>query len=229
MDEERADALKLLGTKESIFTQRIVWALKFKGICHEFIEQDFSSRSSPLLVELNPVYKKVPVIVHVGRPLCESLVILEYIEETWPLINPLFPLDPFDRASARFWARFIDGKFYEAAKKAFFSSGETKAEGVESVAEGLHLLEGQIIGKKFFGGETLGYLDIVAGWISYWFQYVEEVGEFKAMDSRKYPCLHAWINNFIQVPVVQESLPKPDAVKAVFRGFKDAAALTGAN
>ncbi|OIT19836.1 PREDICTED: glutathione S-transferase U7-like [Nicotiana attenuata] len=225
--EERAD-LKLVGTKESLFTQRIVWALKLKGIDFEFIEQDISSRSSTLLlVELNPVYKKVPVIVHFGKPLSESLVILEYIEETWPL-NPLLPLDPFDRASARFWARFIDGKFYEAAKKAFFSSGETKAEGVESVAEGLQLLEGQITGKKFFGGEKIGYVDIVVGWIAYWFQYVEEVGEFKAMDSKKYPYLNAWINNFIQVPVIQQSLPKPDAVKAVFKGFKDAA-LAGAN
>lgn len=107
--EERAD-LKLVGTKESLFTQRIVWALKLKGIGYEFIEQDISSRSSTLLlVELNPVYKKVPVIVHLGKPLSESLVILEYIEETWPL-NPLLPLDPLNRASARFWARFIDGK-----------------------------------------------------------------------------------------------------------------------
>ncbi|KAM3290659.1 glutathione S-transferase U7 [Capsicum chacoense] len=225
--EERRD-VKLLGTKESIFTQRIVWALKLKGIDYAFIEQDFSSRSSPLLVELNPVYKMVPVIVHDGKPLSESLVILEYIEETWP-VNPLFPVDPFQRASARFWARFIDGMFYEAAKKAFFSSGEAKAEGVELVEEGLHLLEGQIIGKKFFGGEKIGYLDIIAGWISYWFQYIEEVGEFKAMDSRKYPCLHAWINNFIQVPIIQQSLPKADDVKAVYRGFKDAAALAGAN
>ncbi|PHT79260.1 hypothetical protein T459_17312 [Capsicum annuum] len=225
--EERGD-MKLLGTKESLFTQRIVWALKLKGIDYAFIEQDLSSRNSPLFVELNPVYKKVPVIVHAGKSLCESLVILEYIEETWPY-NPLFPIDPFQRASARFWARFIDGEFYEAAKKAFFSSGEAKAEGVESVEEGLRLLEGQIIGKKFFGGEKIGYLHIVAGWISYWFQYIQEVGEFKAMDSRKYPCLHAWINNFIQVPIIQQSLAKPDDVKAVFGGFKDAAALAGAN
>lgn len=106
----RMEDVKLLGTKESIFTQRIIWALKLKGICYEFIEQDFSSRSSPLLVKLNPVYNKVPVIVHDGKSLAESLVILEYIEETWPLINPLFPLDPFQRASTRFWARFVDGK-----------------------------------------------------------------------------------------------------------------------
>ena len=35
-------------------------------------------------------------------------------------------------------------QFYETAKATFFSSGETKAEGGESVAEGLHLLEGQV-------------------------------------------------------------------------------------
>lgn len=35
-------------------------------------------------------------------------------------------------------------QFYETAKATFFSSGETKAVGGESVADGLHLLEGQV-------------------------------------------------------------------------------------
>lgn len=49
------------------------------------------------------------MLVHNGKPVAESLVILEYIDETWQE-NPLLPKDPLEKSTARFWARFVDEK-----------------------------------------------------------------------------------------------------------------------
>jgi glutathione S-transferase len=95
---------KLFRTWSSPFPLRIVWALKMKGIEYEAVFEDMTNKS-PSLLEYNPVHKKVPVLVHNGKPVSESLALLEYIDETWKE-NPLLPEDPYEKATARYWANF---------------------------------------------------------------------------------------------------------------------------
>lgn len=102
------DKVKLLGYVFSPFSRRVEWALKLKGIDYEYVEEDIFNKS-PLLLQLNPVRKKVPVLVHGNEVVSESFTILEYIDETWKQ-NPLLPQDPYARAISRFWANFTEEK-----------------------------------------------------------------------------------------------------------------------
>ena len=104
--------LKLLGTWRGPFAMRVRLALNFKGLSYEFVEQDLDNKSD-LLLTSNPVHKKVPVLIHNGKPICESVVILEYIDEAYGSTGPsLLPTDPYERAIARFWVDYIDQKVY---------------------------------------------------------------------------------------------------------------------
>ncbi|THG23108.1 hypothetical protein TEA_028701 [Camellia sinensis var. sinensis] len=203
-----AEELKVFRTWSSPFALRIIWALKLKGIEeYETIFEDITNKS-PLLLQYNPVHKKVPVLVHNGKPISESLVILEYIDETWKH-NPLLPQDPYERATARFWAKFGDEK------------GKRQEEAIPQVMENLKYIEEQLKGNKFFGGETIGYTDIAFGWTANLLSVFEEVTGIKLLDEEKFPLLSAWMRNFSDVPVIKENWPPSDKLVIKFQATRE--------
>ncbi|PQP98795.1 putative glutathione S-transferase parC [Prunus yedoensis var. nudiflora] len=111
-----ADEVVLLDFWASMFAMRARVALAEKGVKYENREEDLRNKSS-LLLQMNPVHKKIPVLIHNGKPVCESLIIVQYVDEVWRNKAPLLPSDPYQRARSRFWADFIDKKFYVASRK----------------------------------------------------------------------------------------------------------------
>ena len=100
----------LLDTWLSMYGMRVKIALAEKGIKYEYKEEDLLNNKSPLHLEVNPIHKKTPVLIHNGKPVCESLIIVQYIDEVWNDKSPLLPSDPYQRAHAKFWAHFVDKK-----------------------------------------------------------------------------------------------------------------------
>lgn len=110
-----ADEVILLDFWPSMFGMRTRIALEEKNVIFDYREQDLWNKS-PILLEMNPVHKKIPVLIHNGKPVCESLIQMEYIDEVWPSKTPLLPSDPYKRAHAKFWGDFIDKKVINLPK-----------------------------------------------------------------------------------------------------------------
>ncbi|XP_028773444.1 probable glutathione S-transferase [Neltuma alba] len=206
--------VKLLGFWSSPYVHRVIWALKLKGISYEYLEQDRFNKSD-LLLQSNPVYKKVPVLIHGGKAIAESPVILEYIEETWADI-PLLPKDTYDRAVARFWIKFADDEVKSVTAPFFqvFEDEQGKANTIQKALETLKVLEDQGLGdKNFFGGNSIGLVDISYGVLGIWLEGLEEIVGIKLMEANKLPRLQAWLHRFKQVPVIKDNLPNYEKLK----------------
>lgn len=215
-----ADQVKLHGFWASPFSDKVIWALKIKGVDYEYIEEDLSNKSE-LLLKYNPVYKQIPVLVHGGKPIAESPIILEYIEETWPE-NPLLPSDPYEKAMARFWIQFVADKVPVFRAFLLPTGGENQGKAAKDLLEVLKIIEERALGdKKFFGGETINLVDINYGFVAYWLKNVEEAIGVKVLEPSTLPRLSQWIQNFNEVPAIKETIPDRHKMLAYLRHIRE--------
>ncbi|KAH9290221.1 hypothetical protein KI387_034338, partial [Taxus chinensis] len=63
------EEVKLLSMWVSPFDMRLQIGLEEKGIKYEYQEENVAVNKSDLLLRMNPVYKKIPVLIHNGKPI----------------------------------------------------------------------------------------------------------------------------------------------------------------
>ncbi|XP_010552605.1 PREDICTED: glutathione S-transferase U13-like [Tarenaya hassleriana] len=168
MASDGSSGVKLLGTWSSPFVVRARVALHLKSVTYEYVEEAMLNSKSELLLKYNPIHKKVPVLIHDDKPICESLNIVQYIDETWLSGPALFPTDPHDRAMARFWGQYIDTQCFAAINGVAVAKDE---EGRKAAAANLDECLGKLEeafekcskGRDFFGGDSMGFVDIAWG------------------------------------------------------------------
>ncbi len=98
----------------STCSKKVRLALYEKGLEFEsrLVNLQAFEQHDPAYLKLNP-NGVVPTLVHDGRALIESTIIIEYIDEVW-LEPALSPPDPYGRAAMRIWTKWSDEHAYKA-------------------------------------------------------------------------------------------------------------------
>ncbi|KAF8024450.1 hypothetical protein BT93_F1585 [Corymbia citriodora subsp. variegata] len=217
-----ADEVTLLDFWPSMFGMRCRVALAEKGVVYEYKEEDLWNKGE-LLLQMNPVHKKIPVLIRNGKPVCESLIIVEYIDETWSHKAPLLPSDPYERARARSWADFIDKKFFNLGMNVVMTKGEELEAVKKELIQSLKLLENELGDKPFFGGKNFGFLDIsFIGFYCRFYSY-EKCANFSI--EAECPKLIAWGKRCMEKDSVSKSLPDPQKVYGFVLELKKAVGI----
>ena len=106
--------LELHHNNMSVCSAKVRLVLREKGLGP--VEHHYNLRKgdqfAPAYMALNPM-GAVPTLVHDGRPVIESTLICEYLDEAFPE-PPLRPADLVDRARMRRWANIPDQGLHAA-------------------------------------------------------------------------------------------------------------------
>ncbi|KAF7033574.1 hypothetical protein CFC21_044658 [Triticum aestivum] len=192
------EPVKVMSTFGSIYGHRPEVALRLKGIPYELLLEDLPNNKSELLLTCNPVHKLVPVLLHGDRSICESLIIVEYIDEAFKG-PPLLPAEPYERATAHFWAQFIDQKFARPFWMSIcMADGDKEEEEEDFLKEAkanLLLLEGQL-------------------------KVEEEISGVDLLTDEKFPALNRWAKEYAGDEHAKECLPNKDELVAKFTAVK---------
>ncbi|OGA31413.1 MAG: hypothetical protein A3G80_00065 [Betaproteobacteria bacterium RIFCSPLOWO2_12_FULL_62_13b] len=104
----RAPGLALYNAPGSTCSQKVRLVLAEKSLPWQDCRVDLRANEhlTDWYLALNP-NGVVPTLMHDGRPIIDSSVINEYLEEVFPA-TPLMPADPYGRARMRAWRQYID-------------------------------------------------------------------------------------------------------------------------
>ncbi|KAL3631102.1 hypothetical protein CASFOL_024086 [Castilleja foliolosa] len=226
----KKDGVQMLGSWASPYSNRVQMALNLKSIDYEFIEEKFyTNKKSDLLLKANPVHKQIPVLIHDDKPICESLVIIQYIDDVWTDHGPsILPSGPHDRAMARFWADYIDKKWVSLFMD-LDKEEQTRVATMEKIIEGVLLLESYFVecskGKGFFGGDNVGYVDVVLGSFLGWIKANELMFPgVRFFDDINAPGLTTWVERFCVHDAAKDVLSEPQKLMEQYLMVKAAKA-----
>ncbi|KAM0892285.1 hypothetical protein ACQ4PT_025864 [Festuca glaucescens] len=154
------------------------------------------------------------------RPVCESHIIVQYIDEAFAAAAdgspPLLPADPYERATALFWAAYIDDKVLKPWRRVFSArTDEERAEWMGQAVAAVGALEGVLAGGKeggFFGGDSVGYVDVLLGGNVPWVRATTAISGGELFDAARTPLLATWMERFGELDAAKAVIQDVDKV-----------------
>ena len=168
------------------YCARVRIVLAEKGVEFETVEINLSDRPA-WLYEKNPA-GRVPVLEEDGRPLPESAVIMEFLEERYP--EPaLLPADAADRAAVRLLV-FRDDDLTDPYYA--FRRGE----GLDAFDKALRRFDAMLAEQPYLAGAEYSLADIA------FVPWVIRARDMLGVDFAPYPALAAWLERLEERPAI---------------------------
>ena len=106
----------------------------------------------------------------------------------------------------------------------FWGRGEDQRKAFEEAKENLGFLEKELEGKKFFGGERFGFVDIVANVIAIWVAAFQEATGKEVLTGEQYPCLFKWAQEYTSCNIILKyTSPPRDRLVSFYKAHVEAA------
>ncbi|MCG7392787.1 glutathione S-transferase family protein [Microvirga sp. ACRRW] len=227
--------MKLYSGPLSLFSRKVEIALHEKGLPFERVQVPFSQTrgyhpKDPAVLAANPK-GQVPVLIDGDLTLYDSTVILEYLEDAYP-VPALYPQNPKERARCRLLDLFADEVMLSAFRALMhrtephaaddprFLANEAKAKEAEPLIAGhFAKLNEEFSGKSFLCG-AFSAADIAAFMAVFW---VRRLG---GPSLKATPALAAWYVRLSERPafaqVIEEILQADRELSAPVEGaFRD--------
>ena len=159
--------LKLCGVQLSNYYNKVKIALIEKGI--PFEEVHCPNSQDPAMLARSPLGKIPFLDLGSGQTLCESQVILEYLEDAYPQV-PLLPQDPIARARVRELVTVLELNFELVGRRLYSAalsggpppSEETKKEVRRELKKGLRAIRQLAKFSPYAAGAEFGWADCAA-------------------------------------------------------------------
>ncbi|XP_040067924.1 pyrimidodiazepine synthase [Ixodes scapularis] len=184
--------LRIYGTKTCPYVQRCLLLLHAKDISYEFIYVDLEKKPE-WLFKLNSV-GKVPILQQDSKVLYESMVLFEYLDETYGAENSLIPADPYCKAKDKLFIDVVTNAFMPALKIMYKS--ENRKDIWMEQTRNFRRFEAELKERNtnFFAGDVPGFADYMI-WPFFCIAFCAPVifKDLKAPSSEDFPRLVQWV------------------------------------
>lgn len=193
-------SLKLISFNICPYVQRAVIILNEKNIPFEIEYIDLSA-PPPWFYDVSPL-EKVPVLLVDEKPLFESMVICDYLDEITP--DSLYPADAFSKAQNRAWIEFGNDILNTTFDLLRTDDAKKLNQFTETLTDRFEILEDEISDGDYFNGNEFSMVDAVFAPI---FRYHHNISKGKDYGIFKdAPKVKAWGDRLLQRPSVIKSI-----------------------
>lgn len=193
--------MKVVSFKICPFVQRVTALLEAKGIGYE-VEYISLSDKPAWFLEISPNGQVPVLITDTGRALFESDAIVEYLEEAFPPLQP--GLSPEDKAANRAWSYLASKNYLVQCGAQRSRDAATLADRAGKLDKAFDRIEKQLGGTPYFGGDTLGLVDLAWLTLLHRAHLMEERSGYDFIGAR--PKLKAWQARLLATGLAEKSV-----------------------